>query len=92
MDGRGWPENGSWFLSGWSDGHDDVRGDFCVADGPYLHHWVHGRGRRLQPLFCLYFLVHFLDVDAGHEQQHAAIVLRLGSCGSGVISAHRILV
>ena len=37
----------------------------------------------------LYLVVHVLDVDARYEQQLLAVVLWLGSCGSGFLPLDR---
>ena len=72
--------------------HDDGGGDLRLADGACLHDRLHG-GRRWLPAFLqLYRAVHLLHADAGDEQQLPAAVLRLGSGGSGVLSADRFLV
>jgi NADH-quinone oxidoreductase subunit L len=47
---------------------------------------------RLPALLQLHLAVHLLDADAGDEQQLPAAVLRLGSGGSGVVPADRLLV
>ncbi len=72
--------------------HDDGGGHFRVADGPHLHHRLHGGRRRVHPLFLLHQPVHLLDADAGHVQQLPAAVLRLGSGRTGVVPADRLLV
>ena len=92
VDGGRRPEDGNRLPRRRPHGHDDVRGDLRVADGPHLHHRLHGRGRRLQPLLRLHLAVHVLDADARDEQQLPAAVLRLGGGGPGVLPADRLLV
>ena len=45
-----------------------------------------------QRFFSLHLAVHLLDAHAGHEQQPAAALLRLGSSGPGLLPADRLLV
>ena len=92
MDGCWWFENGNWLHGGWSDRHDDVRGDLCFLDGSHLHHRIHGRGRGLQPLLLLHFAVHVFHAHACYEQQSASAVLWMGGSRVGFLSVDWILV
>ncbi len=71
---------------------DDDGRDVRVAVRARVHDRLHARRRRLPALLQLHLAVHVLDVDARHEQQLPAALLRLGGGGRRLVSPDRLLV
>ncbi len=75
-----------------ADRDDDGGRDLRLADGPHLHDRLHGRRPGLPALLLVHLALHLQHADAGDEQQLPAALLRLGSGGTRVLPADRLLV